>query len=86
MARKLITIAGPTDFPPAGVLASYGVLTHLFADTPTLVHKVLTGQRPGEIPVQQPTRFNLIINLRTAKAIGLDIPPIMLSRADRVIE
>jgi putative ABC transport system substrate-binding protein len=66
---------------------SYGAnIPHLFAHAAELVDKILRGTNPGDIPVEQPTKFELVINLKTAKALGLTIPPSLLVTADSVIE
>jgi putative ABC transport system substrate-binding protein len=71
----------------AGGLMSYGPnLPTMFRRAADFVDKILRGAKPGEIPVEQPTKFDLIVNLTTAKALGLEIPPILLARADEVIE
>jgi putative ABC transport system substrate-binding protein len=70
-----------------GGLVAYGPsLRAAFRQVTTLVDRVLKGGKPSEIPVEQPTRFSLVINLRTASALGLTIPPLTLLRADRAIE
>ena len=71
----------------SGCLASYGTtLRELYAMQSSLIDKMLKGAHPGDTPAQQPTRFELVVNLKTAKALGLTVPPSILLRADEVIE
>ena len=87
LANRLPVIGWTDPFVADGVLMSYGPdWPALFRAVPPYVDKILKGNKPAEMPVAQPTKFYLAFNLKTAKAIGVDLSPIMLTRADRVIE
>jgi ABC-type uncharacterized transport system substrate-binding protein len=85
--HRLPSLFGDPLFAESGALLSYGSdQTEMFVGAASYVDQILKGSKPAEMPVQMPTKFNFIINLKTAEAIGLTIPPAMLARADRVIE
>jgi putative ABC transport system substrate-binding protein len=87
LAARLPTIYGPREHVEAGGLMSYGAsFPDLFRRSADLVDKILRGAKPADIPVEQPTKFDLVVNLVTAKALGLTVPPTLLGRADEVIE
>jgi len=84
---RLPTIYPFRQYVEAGGLMSYGIdsvdIGHRVAD---LADKILKGEKPGEMPIFQPTQFDLSINLKTAKALGIELPPLLVARADKVIE
>jgi putative ABC transport system substrate-binding protein len=84
---RLPTIYGTKDFVEAGGLISYGVdRREVHRRAAEFIDKILKGAKPANIPVEQPTKFELIINLKTAKVLGLTVPSTLLALADEVIE
>jgi putative ABC transport system substrate-binding protein len=85
--HRLPTVAGSREYVEAGSLASYGTdFPDLFRRAAGYVDKILKGANPADSPIEQPTKFELLINLKTAKALGLTIPQSLLLRANEVIE
>jgi putative ABC transport system substrate-binding protein len=86
-SARLPTIHGTREFVEAGGLVSYGVnYVHLYRRAAEHIDKILRGTKPADIPIEQPTKFDLVINLVTAKTLGLTVPDTLLARADEVIE
>jgi putative ABC transport system substrate-binding protein len=86
-SHRLPTVYGNLDYVPDGGLMGYFTsIVDTWRRLATYVDKVLKGAKPADLPVEQPTKFELVINLKTAKALGLTVPPPLLARADQVIE
>ncbi|HET7384502.1 MAG TPA: ABC transporter substrate binding protein [Pseudolabrys sp.] len=85
--HKIATSYPSREFVDAGGLLSYGAsYPDLYRRSPGLIGKIFKGANPGGLPVEQPTKLELVINLKTAKALGLTVPASLLSRADEIIE
>jgi ABC-type uncharacterized transport system substrate-binding protein len=87
LRNRLPTVSGPREFVEIGGLMAYGPqYSDLFRRAAAYVDKILKGAKPADLPIEQATKLELLINLKTAKALGLTIPPSLLARADQVIE
>ena len=87
LQARLPMVADQPQFAASGALATYGIDRYtIFKRLAFYVDRVLSGVKPADLPIEQPTRFRLIINAKTAKALGIEVPPMLLARADEVIE
>ena len=87
LQKRIAMVGAPVQFAEAGALVSYGPdLPQYFRQAATLVDKILKGAKPQDMPIEQATKFEFVINMRTARALGVSIPSSILVRADRVID
>jgi putative ABC transport system substrate-binding protein len=87
ISNKVPTIHGLREMVDAGGLMAFGPSFHdLYRRVASLVKKILQGAKPGDLPVEQPVKFELVVNVRTARALGLQLSPMLMARADEVIE
>ncbi len=84
---RLPAISTTREYAQAGLLLTYGAsLPDQFRRSAAFIDKIFKGTKPGDLPIEQPTKFELVVNLKTAKALGVVVPPSLLLRADEVIE
>ena len=87
ISNKVPTIHGLREMVDAGGLIAYGASFHdLYRRAASQVKKILQGVKPGDLPIEQPAKFEFVVNVRTARALGLKLSPMLLARADEVIE
>jgi putative ABC transport system substrate-binding protein len=84
---RLPTVGAAREYAEAGLLLTYGIdLQDQFRRAAGFVDRIFKGAKPADLPIQQPTAFELVVNLKTARALGIDIPPTLLARVDETIE